>query len=395
MRCFSVVLLTFFIISTQSNTLHDVANDSANIVTKILGSFQGTGSMNLTRFFSTFDMPSCLRRCMPAVDNVGMLLDAAKNPDAMKAMCQNLTESTKCATATGCDATLVGALSNAFQFVCMDNLDKVSGQIACIQEHSGDIQQDCEAECAVQADVIEKAAKNSADQLFNMENLCNSTTCMANCYQDKLPKYCDIGEDNVIDTIFSNFESLEQPGLFSYLKKEKSNQTGIAKLFGMMMPEGCSSEKMKIKIPKKLVVPDKPKSVGSPAALQKKLPIQKESLTKSANNSSEESYTNLMAKSGNMSSAALLYNGKVHTLQCQFLDSRGNPQKTPDFETLSSILSEHFNNRSTPTTTKAPAIDSNTERKCRDVSSEEPQMRNTAAITIVFSIFSIVATFSL
>ncbi|PIC38456.1 hypothetical protein B9Z55_010465 [Caenorhabditis nigoni] len=79
-------------------------------------------------------MPSCFRKCMPAMDNVGIMLDIAKKPEAMKAMCQNLTESSKCAMATGCDATFVGALSNAFQFVCLDNLDKVTAQITCVKK---------------------------------------------------------------------------------------------------------------------------------------------------------------------------------------------------------------------------------------------------------------------
>ncbi|CAO4370226.1 unnamed protein product [Caenorhabditis nigoni] len=386
-----IVLLIGLTAATHSNSLQDVANGSANIVTKILGSFQGSSSMNLTQFFSSFDMPSCFRKCMPAMDNVGIMLDIAKKPEAMKALCQNLTESSKCAMATGCDATFVGALSNAFQFVCLDNLDKVTAQITCVQENAGDLQQECENECAVQADVIDKASKNTADQLFSVETLCSSTSCMANCYQNNIHKFCDIGEDNVLDTIFSQFESLERPGLLGYVKENERNKTGIAKLFGMMMPENCNDEKLKIKIPKKVMLPEKPKSVGSPPDLRKEIPIQKKSVIETERKI--ESDDALLAKAGNLSSAALMYNGKIQTLQCQFLDSRGSPQQTPDFETLSKILSNHFNKNTTPNTTKASTDKHNVdakERKCREVSSDQPQTRNTVSTTAISNVFWIV-----
>lgn len=387
--CFVFLLIT--LTTVQPNSLHDVANDSANIVTKILGSFQGTSSINLTQFFSTFDMPKCLRQCMPAMDNVAVMLDVAKKPETMKAMCQNLTEASKCATSAGCDSTFIGAISNAFQFICLDNLEKVSIQINCIQESAGDLQQECETECAVHADVIENASKNTADQLFNMEKLCNSTTCLANCYQNNLHKFCDIGEDNFLDSIFSQFETMKQPGLLGYLHKEKQNTSGIAKLFGLMMPEGCNDEKLKIKIPKKIVIPDKPKSVGSPPEVRKDLATQKKSLTENKNNT--ESDDVLLAKSGNLSSAALLFDGRIQTLQCQFLDSRGMPQSTPDFETISKILSEHFNKNSPiTTTTMKPSVNIKT-MECRETN--ESKARSTGSIIVFTSVFSIVAAYFL
>ncbi|KAF1761474.1 hypothetical protein GCK72_009730 [Caenorhabditis remanei] len=331
-------------------------------------------------------MPHCLRKCMPAMDNVGMMLDVAKKPDTMKAMCQNLTEASKCATSAGCDSTFVGAISNAFQFICLDNLEKVSSQISCIQESAGDLQQECETECAVQADVIENASRNTADQLFNMEKLCNSTTCIANCYQNNLHRFCDIGEDNFLDTIFSQFETMKQPGLLGYLRNEKQNTSGIAKLFGLMMPEGCNNEKLKIKIPKKIVLPDKPKSVGSPPEVRKEITTQRKSLTEIKN--STESNDVLLAKSGNLSSAALLFNGKIQTLQCQFLDSRGKPQTTPDFETISKILSEHFNKNSPASTTMKSSVNVKT-LECGKTDSSQP--RSSGSTIILSSVFSIVA----
>uniref|UniRef100_A0A1I7UI00 CPG4 domain-containing protein n=1 Tax=Caenorhabditis tropicalis TaxID=1561998 RepID=A0A1I7UI00_9PELO len=265
----------------------------------------------------------------------------------------------------------------------MDNLEKVSDQIGCIQEKAGDLQQECETECAVQADLIDKAAKNNADQLFNMEKLCNSTSCVANCYQNNLHKYCDIGEDNVLDTIFAQFETLQEQNVLGYLQKEKQNTTGIAKLLGMMMPEECNSDKFKIKIPKKIDLTNKPKSVGSPPEVRKDTVTSKKSLATSRRNITEtDAEAALMAKSGNLSSAALMFNGKIQTLQCQFRDSYGNPQKTPDFESLSKILSEHFNKGSTSTTPKpsdAKRFEKNIE--CRNTSNE-PQPRNTGSITM-------------
>uniref|UniRef100_A0A8R1E705 CPG4 domain-containing protein n=1 Tax=Caenorhabditis japonica TaxID=281687 RepID=A0A8R1E705_CAEJA len=79
--------------------------------------------MNLTHLFTSFDMPNCLKRCMPAMDNIGALMQTARNPEVMKEMCANLTDSSKCATAAGCNGLFVGAMANAFQFMCMDNLE--------------------------------------------------------------------------------------------------------------------------------------------------------------------------------------------------------------------------------------------------------------------------------
>ncbi|PIC11611.1 hypothetical protein B9Z55_028965 [Caenorhabditis nigoni] len=120
---------------------------------------------------------------------------------------------------------------------------------------------------------------------------------MANCYQNNIHKFCDIGEDNVLDTIFSQFESLERPGLLGYVKENERNKTGIAKLFGMMMPENCNDEKLKIKIPKKVMLPEKPKSVGSPPDLRKEIPIQKKSVIETERKI--ESDDALLAKAGN------------------------------------------------------------------------------------------------
>ncbi|CAI9648310.1 Chondroitin proteoglycan 4 domain-containing protein [Caenorhabditis elegans] len=354
--------------------------------------FSGTSSMNLTKLFTSFDMPSCLRRCMPALDNIGALFDAAKNPETMKAMCRDMTEASKCATAAGCDKIFIGAISNAFQFVCMDNLEKVSSQIACIQENAGDLQQECESECAVQADVLDNAVKNTANQLFNMEKICNSTTCIANCYQDNIHKFCDIGEDNLLDTIFSQFEALqEQPGILGYVKKvENNNKTGISKLFGLMLPDGCNDKKMQFKIPKKISL-DKPKSVGSPSNAHNEIPSQKNS-PKSAVKNETDTEDALMAKSGNLSTAAVMFKNKVHTLQCQFLDSHGNPQNTPDFETLSKILSEHFDKKELTTTSKPDAkIPESKTRACREAESNDPQSRNSGATAIISTVSCLVA----
>lgn len=289
---------------------------------------------------------------MPSVDNVGAILEAVKKPEAMKAMCANLTESSKCATAAGCDGVFVGAISNAFQFMCMDNLDsscfltcllmhflafsEVASQLACIQDSAGDLQQVCEAVCSVQGNAIDKAVKNTADELFSMESVCNSTHCLGDCYQENLPKYCDIGEDNVFDTIFSQLEALDekQPGIFGYLKKDEQKKTGLGKILGWIMPNGCDDEKLKIKIPKKIPMPDKPKSVGSPPQIPKELASQK-TATEEKNVTSR---VILPEKSANLSSAAMMVDGKLQTMQCQLLDPSGNPVKTPDFETISRIL---------------------------------------------------------
>ncbi|EGT53319.1 hypothetical protein CAEBREN_02010 [Caenorhabditis brenneri] len=314
----------------------------------------------------------------------------------MKAMCQNLTEASKCATSAGCDGTFVGAISNAFQFVCIDNLEKVSSQIACIQENAGYLQQDCETECSVQADMIDKAAKNNADQLFNMDRLCNSTSCIANCYQNNLHKYCEIGEDNVIDAIFSQFETLQEQSPFGYLQKDKQNKTGMEKLLGMMMPEECNNDKMKIKIPKKIDISSKPKSVGSPPEVPKDVIGQKKTAERSQKNTTEyDDKVTLLAKSGNLSSAAIMIDGKIQTLQCQFLDTHGNPQHTPDFETLSTILSEHFNKK-VPTTTQKPVSDKKGMKEmCHETTTDEPQYRNSGSMAVVSMIFGLLAMFYL
>ncbi|CAI2347987.1 unnamed protein product [Caenorhabditis sp. 36 PRJEB53466] len=250
-------------------------------------------------------MPTCLKRCMPAMDSIGTVLTAFKQPEEIKKLCSNLTEATKCATAAGCNEVFVGAISNAFQFMCMDNLDKVSGQLACIQDSAGDLQQECEATCAVQADVIENARKNTVDTIFTLEKMCNSTSCLVDCYQDNIQKYCEIGEDNVIDTIFSQLEAMEeqqQPAIFAYMKKDEKKKTGLQKILGWMMPDGCDDEKLKIKLTKKPTLTDKPKNVGSPPEAAKEAPSQKTSPSETRNNSTDSDAL-LKAKPANVSSA--------------------------------------------------------------------------------------------
>ncbi|PIC38459.1 hypothetical protein B9Z55_010466 [Caenorhabditis nigoni] len=87
-----------------------------------------------------------------------------------------------------------------------------------------------------------------------------------------------------------------------------------------------------------------------------------------------------------------MYNGKIQTLQCQPRLAR-KPQQTPDFETLSKILSNHFNKNTTSNTTKASTDKHNVdakERKCREVSSDQPQTRNTVSTTAISNVFWIV-----
>uniref|UniRef100_A0A8R1DGZ1 Chondroitin proteoglycan 4 domain-containing protein n=1 Tax=Caenorhabditis japonica TaxID=281687 RepID=A0A8R1DGZ1_CAEJA len=262
-------------------------------------------------------------------------------------------------------------------------IPEISGQFECIQDSVGDLQQECEKMCSVQADVLENAAKNSADQLLSMEKMCNATTCLAFCYETSLPKYCDIGEDNLFDTIFSQLESLqEQPGIFGYLKKDEPKKTGVAKLLGLMMPEGCDAEKLKIKLPKKVAVPDTatPKSVGpakKAAASDKLAEVQKNATTVVPELAPE---ILLKAKAGNLSSAAIMINGKVQTLQCQVLDSHGNSQNAPDFESLAEILATHFNKKTmekVPTDRAEKKEEDTSKRSCRDVATRQQESENT------------------
>ncbi|PIO62695.1 hypothetical protein TELCIR_15734 [Teladorsagia circumcincta] len=71
----SILLLSILFLRTNEITI----NDSTNFLTSLMGSFRGPNAINITQFLSSFQMPACMKQCLPEID--GLLSAMSKNND--------------------------------------------------------------------------------------------------------------------------------------------------------------------------------------------------------------------------------------------------------------------------------------------------------------------------
>ncbi|WKY10882.1 hypothetical protein Q1695_002883 [Nippostrongylus brasiliensis] len=168
-----------------------------------MGSFRGPNAINITQFLSTFQMPACMKQCLPELDGLLTLLAKNDTNSDLAAICSELQSSTHCASSAGCSKVFVEATASAFKFVCLDNVQAISESLVCVKETALDIQPECEAHCSVQARLIEDASENNLDAVLDVPRLCNSTRCLLSCFKNKVDSKCRIGEKNLLESLLS------------------------------------------------------------------------------------------------------------------------------------------------------------------------------------------------
>ncbi|CAB3406223.1 unnamed protein product [Caenorhabditis bovis] len=315
------LLLILLVISTCNSQLTNINEESMDFLTSMLEAFQGKNRVNLTQFMYSFEMPACVRRCMPDVGNLDVVFRTKESEQAMKNICANMKNSTRCAKISGCSHMFTDVMTNAFKFICIENIDKMSEQLECIQMATDDLHQDCENECAVQASFINKASHNKPKEILSMENMCNSTTCLARCYHDNLSERCSMGE-NFLDSILSTVS----------LNGERYD---FDKILNIVMPADCKDHTFKLKIPEKISIDvSKPKSVGKPR--DGKLLDSLIDDDEEASGLVEENLNSINEQ--NSLNTTLLVNGKLQFLQCHLTDTDGNSIEMEDFEELAKLL---------------------------------------------------------
>ncbi|VDO83153.1 unnamed protein product [Heligmosomoides polygyrus] len=136
------------------------SDSSTNFLTKLVGSFRGPNGINITQFLSTFQMPACMKQCLPELD--GLLMAMSKSNDTRD------LSSTHCASNAGCSKVFVEAAASAFQFICLDNIHSLSESVACVKDTALDIQPECEAHCSVQSRIVEDASNNKIEAVFEV-----------------------------------------------------------------------------------------------------------------------------------------------------------------------------------------------------------------------------------
>ncbi|CAD6197989.1 unnamed protein product [Caenorhabditis auriculariae] len=294
---------------------------STNLLTNTLETLKKSeGKIDMANLLKSFDAPTCMRRCMPPLDGLGNLLSGKKDERMVRNLCNKLQNSTRCATLAGCSHVFMDVVTNAFQFMCIENIDKIGENLECLKNESDDLQQICEVECGIQANVIEKASKkNEVKELFNVQNLCNSTACLVRCFKERMQGKCKIGEKNMVDTILS-----------SVIRGEGR---GFEQVMGWIMPDGCKDENLKLIMPERQPIDtSRPLNVGTPR-------------TPSSSTTTSEVYNDVVPSPDDENNStqpvetALLIDGEIRTLQCRMMDWDRNPVQTPDFESLARIMS--------------------------------------------------------
>ncbi|VDL82260.1 unnamed protein product [Nippostrongylus brasiliensis] len=144
---------------------------STNFLTSLMGSFRGPNAINITQFLSTFQMPACMKQCLPELDGLLTLLSKNDTNSDLAAICSELQSSTHCASSAGCSKVFVEATASAFKFVCLDN--------------------------------VQDASENNLDAVLDVPRLCNSTRCLLSCFKNKVDSKCRIGEKNLLESLLS------------------------------------------------------------------------------------------------------------------------------------------------------------------------------------------------
>ncbi|KAK5986875.1 CPG4 domain-containing protein [Trichostrongylus colubriformis] len=338
-----LLCFTLYLISQASET------NSTNFLTDFMGSFHGPNAVNITNFLSTFQMPACMKQCLPEIDGLLRALSKSNDTKDMAAICSELQASTHCASSAGCSKVFVEAAASAFQFVCLENVQAISEYMECVKKNAMDVQPECEAQCEVQARMIDDAQNNKFKSIFEVPRLCNSTRCLLDCFKNKIDSKCRIGGKSLLDSLLSAMMRGEDHGFENALD--------------WIMPDRCREKPR----PLNSTVPLSVGQISSQASKIKKAtgennkkPIEVgQDLTKNAgapisnSNVDKASFGDgridpLMVRlppaprtSKNIATpveAALIIDGEIRTLRYQLFDWQGNPVASPDFETLAKIM---------------------------------------------------------
>ncbi|CAI5449390.1 unnamed protein product [Caenorhabditis angaria] len=215
---FYIFLLTLPILIHSSNDAFPTS-----MLTNILGAFHGQKSVNLTGLLSAFDVPKCFTEC------IGDYTTFFDHPDVV---CQNYVKTTQCLEKSqNCAGPLVDTLNSTMNFMCSTSIEQYTSQLGCLQNSSLELQEECERDCSIQANILEKASKNQGDALLSTENMCKSSLCLVQCYKKNMVTKCSVNDDNILNKIFASFET------------KKNRVDGFDKIMNWVIPENCKFEK--------------------------------------------------------------------------------------------------------------------------------------------------------
>ncbi|KAJ1352517.1 hypothetical protein KIN20_008866 [Parelaphostrongylus tenuis] len=323
------MFITLFLYSclllTASDAVSNKATSTTNLLTDIISSlFRGPDAINVTRFLSTFQLPTCMRECMPEIDGLAMALSKSNDSSDFVEICSELQSSAYCASSSGCSTILADAATSAFQFVCLDNIQAISESIKCVKNTVLEVQPECEAHCAADSANFENSSsKNDLETFFQTSKLCDSTRCLLRCFKIKIGDKCRLGQRNVLDSLLS-------------VVLQDNDDTD--KVLDLILPETCRPKN----VPKRISsLPSKsPISVGQ--VIRRPTSDNKLDGIETAD-SETRLLTDLLPKTSVDESAGslegvLLVDGQIRTLRYQLFDWQGNPVPSPNMEALSTIL---------------------------------------------------------
>ncbi|XGW03368.1 hypothetical protein V3C99_014952 [Haemonchus contortus] len=329
-------------------TIGITTNDSTNFLTNLIGSFRGPNAINISQFLSTFQMPACMKQCLPEID--GVLSALSKNNDTkdMATLCSELQASTHCASSAGCSKVFIEATASAFQFVCLNNVQAISESMECVKENAMNVQPECEAHCEVQSKIIDDASNNKLETIFEVPRFCNNTRCLLTCFKNKIDNKCRIGEKSLLDSLLSAVMRGEDHGFEAALewvlpedcrKKPHLNNSSVPLSVGKIPPKtsatnGAATGK------------NTPKSTRPAQSSPKNNRVQIPSTTMNeltaVGSKSDPVVVRIppapRSPKDEPVEAALIIDGEIRTLRYQLFDWQGNPVPSPDFVTLAKIM---------------------------------------------------------
>lgn len=348
---YSFLLLT--VVLTASNN-----DSSTNFLTRLMGSFHGHNSINISQFLSTFRMPACMKKCLPEIDGLLSALSKSNETADLASICNELQASSQCASSAGCSKVFLDATASAFQFVCLDNIQEISESMECVKDAADDIQPECEAHCAAQSlQSIDETSSRSLESIFEVPRLCNSTRCLLTCFKDKIDSKCRIGQQNMLDSLMSAMMRGEDYGFESaldwimadtcQLKSSKhSSWSNISSPFSVSQV-ARSPSKTKMVPTNKETVRNNQVNEGNEVAADANRTTTKSSIDKPKAISGSKAVpmtvrlppaTKISHQTTEPVEAALIIDGEIRVLRYQLLDWQGKPVPSPDFETLAKIM---------------------------------------------------------
>ncbi|KAK6755760.1 hypothetical protein RB195_014259 [Necator americanus] len=338
MYFFTLLLLSCLFPQTFTNTATRESLNT-NFLSNLIASFRGPNTINITQFLTTLQLPECMKQCIPEIDGLLMAISNSNDTRDITEICSELQSSTNCASSVGCSKIFAEAAASAFQFVCLDNIQSISETVECVKNAALDIQPECEAHCEVQAKMIEDASNNNMEAIFDMPRVCNSTRCLLTCYKEKIDKKCQMGEQNLLDTLLRTVTHGEGKG--------------VEEALGWVMPDYCKGNNSFKAI--NSGSSGRPLSVGKAASSTKQKQSKSSPKTKSGSKREQapEKSFSMSGASGKKAAAGftertLVIDGEIRTLRYQLIDSQGHQVPSPDFDTLAKIMTQQFSTFSFP-----------------------------------------------